>query len=373
MRKISRRAFLISAAAAACGRRKGTGYPGHLFVAAAGGRSVAAVDLTAFRLARQFSMEAAPAAVLAAPARRAVYALVPEAGLVCEIDAARLEAGRRARLGSPAAAMRMAPDGRSLWVLARDPWALVNIPLDGFRPGHRIRLPAAAAGFDISRDGLLAAAFPAEDRAGFASTAAGAIEHMVPAGPAPSMVRFRSDGKLLMAANPAARSITAVDVAAGRVAVRLPLPLEPVHFCATPDEGQWFISGPGRDAVVILYPYTTEVAETILGGKAPGAMMSIANPPYLFVANPSVGTVTVLDVDTRRLVAVMMVGQEPGEMLVTPDGQYAVVLNQRSGDVAVARVRSLRFDSQGKTRRYTAPPLFDLIPVGANPVSAVVV
>ena len=80
-----------------------------------------------------------------------------------------------------------------------------------------------------------------------------------------------------------------------------------------------------------------------------------------------------LDIDTRRLVAVMGVGQEPGEMLITPDGQYAMVLNQRSGDVAVARVRSLRFDSQGKTRRYTAPPLFDLIPVGENPVSAVVV
>jgi YVTN family beta-propeller protein len=371
MRKISRRALLISAAAAACGRRKGTGYPGHLFVAAAGGRSISAVDLTAFRLARQFPLEGAPSAVLAAPARRTVYGLVPESGMVCEIDAARLETRRRARINGPATAMRMAPDGGSLWVL--EPRALVNIPFESFRPGHRIRLPAAAAGFDISRDGLLAAAFPDEGRAGFASPSAASIERLAPAGPAPSMIRFRGDGKLLLAANRAARTVTAIDVAAARVAVHLPLPLEPVHFCATPDGGQWFVSGPGRDAVAIIYPYTTEVAETILGGKAPGAMMCIGNPPYLFVANPSSGTVTVLDIDTRKLVAVMVVGQEPGEMLVTPDGQYAVVLNQRSGDAAVARVRSLRFDSQGKTRRYTAPPLFNLIPVGENPVSAVVV
>lgn len=373
MRKISRRALLVSAAAAACGRRKGTGYPGHLFVAAAGGRSISAVDLTAFRLARQFPLEGAPSAVLAAPGRHAVYALVPDAGMVCEIDAERLQSGRRARLGSPAASMRMAPDGRSLWVLARDPHALVNIPFDNFRAAHRIHLPAAAADFDISQDNLLAAAFPGEGRAGFASSAAGAIERMLPAGPAPSMVRFRKDGKMLLAANRAARTVTALDVAAGRVAVHLPLPLEPVHFCVTADGGQWFVSGPGRDAVVIIYPYSTEVAETVLGGKAPGAMMCTDTPPYLFVANPPSGTVTVLDIDTRRLVAVMGVGREPGEMLITPDGQYAVVLNRGSGDVAVARVRSLRFDSQGKTRRYTAPPLFDLIPVGANPVSAVVV
>ena len=371
MRKISRRAFLVSAAAAACGRRKGTGYPGHLFVAAAGGRCISAVDLTAFRLARQLPLEGAPSAVLAAQGR--VYTLVPDSGVVYEINAARLEIGRHARLGGPAVVMRMAPDGRSLWVLSREPRALVNITLDNFRVGHRIRLPAAATDFDISEDGLLAAAFPAEGRAGFASPAAGAIERMAPAGAAPSMIRFRKDGKMALAANRAARTVTVIDVASARVAVHLPLPIEPVNFCVTADGGQWFVSGPGMDAVAILYPYTTEVAETILGGKAPGGMMCLANPPYLFVANPPAGTVTVLDIDTRKLVAVLGVGQEPGEMLVTPDGQYAVVLNQRSGDVAVARVRSLRFDSQGKTRRYTAPPLFDLIPVGGNPVSAVVV
>ena len=105
---------------------------------------------------------------------------------------------------------------------------------------------------------------------------------------------------------------------------------------------------PAWTRVAILYPYTTEVAETVLGGKAPGAMMCIDTPPYLFVANPPAGTVTVLDIDTRRLVAVMGVGQEPGEMLITPDGQYAVVLNQRSGDVAVARgaFPAVRFPGQ---------------------------
>ena len=153
--------------------------------------------------------------------------------------------GRHARLGGPAIAMRMAPDGRSLWVLSREPWALVNIPLESFRPGHRIRLPAAAADFDISQDGLLAAAFPAEGRAGFASPAAGAIERMAPAGPAPSTVRFRKDGKMLLAANRGARTVTAIDVASARVAVHLPLPLEPVHFCVTPMAASGLSPAPG--------------------------------------------------------------------------------------------------------------------------------
>ena len=153
----------------------------------------------------------------------------------------------------------------------------------------------------------------------------------------------------------------------------LPLPLEPACFCFNADGGQLFVSGPGMDAVVIVYPYQTEIAETVLAGKAPGAMTCSTLPPYLFVANPSTASVTVLDVDTRKLVCVIGVGQEPGQILLTPDGQYAMVLNRRSGDLAVVRVPALRLDSEGKPRRYTAPPLFNLIAVGAGPVSAAVV
>jgi YVTN family beta-propeller protein len=105
------------------------------------------------------------------------------------------------------------------------------------------------------------------------------------------------------------------------------------------------------DAVVIVYPYDTDVA-----------------PYYLMVANPESDGLTVLDIDTRKLVAVVNVGQEPSAIVVTPDRQYALVLNRRSGDVAVVRIPRLA----GATARQKTAPLFTMIPAGSGPVGAAV-
>ncbi len=123
------------------------------------------------------------------------------------------------------------------------------------------------------------------------------------------------------------------------------------------------------DGVVVVYPFDTEVAETILAGRAPAAM-AVTEPPgphYLLVANPETDGLTVLDVETRKLVAIVNVGQQPGHILITPDKQYALVLNRRSGDLAVLRIPALA------ARRYKSAPLFTMIPVGEGPVDAAVV
>jgi YVTN family beta-propeller protein len=127
------------------------------------------------------------------------------------------------------------------------------------------------------------------------------------------------------------------------------------------------------DAVAIVYPYQTEVAETILAGHAPSAMATTGPEAgsYLLVANPTSNSVTVLNIDDRRLVSVVEVGQEPREILITPDNQYALVLNEKSGDLAVVRLYSL--DNPQRAHRYKSAALFTLVPVGAKPVSAAVV
>jgi DNA-binding beta-propeller fold protein YncE len=153
--------------------------------------------------------------------------------------------------------------------------------------------------------------------------------------------------------------------------VRLPLPLAPRNFCFDGTGGQLFVTGEGMDAVVIVFPYNTEVDQTILAGHAPGAMA--VTDRYLMVANPDTSGITVLDVETRRLVALVQVGQRPRYILVTPDRQYALVLNEQSGDLAVIRVFSLAVTPNGAQRRYKSAPLFTMIPVGDRPVSAAVV
>ena len=182
-------------------------------------------------------------------------------------------------------------------------------------------------------------------------------------------MRFQSDGKQVLVASPADRSLTIFDAPSGRTVVRLPLPVEPANFCFNSDGGQLFVTGAGMDAVTIVFPYRTEVGETILAGHAPDGMAVSATPAYLFVSNPEAGCITVLDIDTRKLVARVPVGQEPHTILVTPDEQYALVLNRRSGDMAVVWIRALT----ARRHRTNPPPLFTMIPIGEQPVACAVV
>jgi YVTN family beta-propeller protein len=335
-------------------------------VANAGGRSVAAVDLSRFVLAKQIRVESAPGAVIPHPERPAVYVLMPESGGVCEIDAATLAVARSTRLGGPALSVRFAPDGKSLWVLQAR--ALVRLDAGRLRVAQSVALPGPAEDFDLSRDGLAAVAL-SRGKLALVRLDSGAVEHLADAGAEASLVRFQSDGKQVVAGSRTDRSVTIFDTRTGRKVVRLPLPVEPVNFCFNGDGGQLFVTGPGMDAVAIVFPYQTEVGETILAGRAPDGMAVSGNPPYLFVANPLSGSITVLDIDTRKLVAAVDVGQEPRRILITPDDQYALVLNRRSGDMAVVRIAALT----ARRHRTDPPPLFTLIPVGEQPVSAAVV
>ena len=368
---ISRRTLLLSPALAlaACRKPKATRFPGYCFVADQDGRSVAVVDLSSFRVRKQIHLDAAPTVVLRHPQRPVVFVLAPQNGTVYEIDAASLAAGRTARAGSQAVDMQVSPGGDALWVLYREPAALVEVPLNSLRPARRIRLAAPPDGFDLSSENRAAIASRQDRGIVMASLTSAAIERTIASGAEPSIVRFQSDGKQLLAGSRPDRNVTIFDVATGRTVVRLPLPLEPRHFCFTPDGGQLFISGDGMDAVVIVYPQREEVAETILAGHAPGVMaITDTSPSYLLVANPESSRITVFDVDMRKLVAVVQVGRRPGSILITPDNQYILVLNEQSGDLAVIRIFSL-----AARYRYKPAPLFTMIPVGEKPVSAAVV
>jgi YVTN family beta-propeller protein len=129
-----------------------------------------------------------------------------------------------------------------------------------------------------------------------------------------------------------------------------------------------FVTGEGSDAVVVVYPFQTEVAGTLLVGRAPGEMAATTTPSYLFVASPKSGDVSVLNLDTQRLVAAVSVGSEPCYIAITPGDELALVLNKTSGDMAVLRVGAIA----AKRGKNTPPPLFTMIPVGSAPTCAVV-
>jgi len=352
----------------ACGRRRATGFPGYAFVANAGEQSVTAVDLTEFAVVRQIRLDAVPSGVVAHGGRRCVYVLMPQNAAVFEIDAGALAVKRKLSLKGTAVSMRLAHDGTDLWVLCRSPHELVRVALDRFQATLRAKLPAEPADFDLSSDGLAAAVVFTEARSvGFLDLSKSGAAKFFPAGDDPRAVRFRLDGKLALVANRRTRMLTVVDAKSGATLVRLPLAVEPENFCTKADGGEMYITGKGMDAVVVVYPYWTEVAETRLAGRAPGAMAVSQSPEYLFATNPETGDVTVLEVETGNMLAAVKVGAQPCCITFTPDNQYALVVNHGSGDLAVIRMAAIR-----PGRNKTAP-LFTMIPVGTGPVSAVVV
>jgi YVTN family beta-propeller protein len=365
---LSRRALLLSTALLGCRRRKATGFPGYCFVANQEGRSLAVVDLSTFGRWSPVPLPDAPSEVLPHPRGSKVFALAPDSGTIFEIDVASLAVSRRRHFANRAISMMLAREGGGLWVLTREPAALLELSLDTLEPRRRIALPMPPDSFDLGADKRAAIASQAGQAVLIAALDRAAVERTVALTDEPGIVSFQQKGAQIVVGSQSSYSLTMIDATSGDLLVRLPIPIQPSHFCNA-DEGTLFVTGEGRDAVVIVYPYLTEIGETILAGHSPGAMAVAGR--FLLVANPDANRVTALDIDSRKLAAVVEVGQEPRQIVITPDNQYALVLNQKSGDLGVIRIAAL--DARERARRYKSAPLFTLIPVGEKPVSAAVV
>jgi DNA-binding beta-propeller fold protein YncE len=380
---ISRRSLLLtSAAAMACGARKSAPFHGFCFVANRGSKTVAVVDLEQFRVRRQIALDSAPAQILSHPkGAPQVYVLAPDSGTVYEISSSTLAVGRRAKVGNQAVSMLMSPAGDSLWVLYRDPAQLVELPLKTLQPGARISLPAEPDSFDVSFD---PAAEPRaivccrQNRTVSLVDPRKSTQHTMQVPIEPSLASFRRDGELLMVGSRPDRDLLMVDSRSGKTVVRLPLAVAPRYFQQNSD-GWLFITGEGADGVVIVFPYSTEVWQTLQAGRAPGVMAiseGEGTAELLLVANPDSNSVTVLDYRFQKLVAVIGVGMAPGQILLTggkSDEQYALVLNEKSGDMAVIRMLELNGPQISSKPRFKSAALLTMIPVGEEPVSGGIV
>ncbi len=367
---INRRQLLLAGSAAFLGAcQKSRAFPGYAFVANQEGRAIAVVDLGLFTVVRHIRLDGEPTAVLSHPRRDSVYVLTPENGMIHEINSADLTLRRKLSLSRQALSMRLSPDGKMLWVATIGSPHLAGISVESLRVETWIRLPVPPTDFDVAASPLgarAAVSFGGTGEVGIVDLEAHRLVHRVSAGSAVGAVRFRSDGRHALAANPGDRRLSIIDAGTGATVAQLILAVRPDHLCFTADGGQLFITGEGMDAVVVVYPYRTEVAQTRLAGHSPGAMAASRNPGYLFVANPAAGDVTIIEIDTQRVIAVAAVGADPAYITITPDGQYALVLNRASGDMAVIRLGAIKID-----RRRSAP-LLTMIPVGSRPVSAAV-
>jgi len=369
---MNRRKWLAAtglAALSACTRSKGTGYSGYALVANRGDSSLARVDLTIFQLAGTLSLSAPPSRIVVGKGAHA-YVLTPANGTVHLLAENQLKIARSRRVADHLSDLRLSGDGQSLWALSPHANELIQLDAATLSPSTRHRLAIPADSLDFSPTGHHVAAASDSGAVELLDLASGHRTRVET--PRLGQIRFRSDGKVLLAANLQNRSLLALDVPTLQTVVELPLAMQPDQLCFNADQGQLFVSGQGMDGIAVVFPFDTMyVDQTLLAGRDPGTMACSASPAYLLVASRTGSDLCILNIDTRKVVGFVETGGRPSFITVTPDSQYALVLDQMSGDMGVIRIpRSLT----GTERRLkTGGSLFTVISVGSKPVDAVVV
>jgi YVTN family beta-propeller protein len=347
----------------ACSHKKATRYQGWLLVASGTEKEIAVADLASFRRVNSVPLPCAADQLF--QAGPSVFALCRDSQAIVEIDAGDFRYKGKIGLPGKPLAVRLETGAKTALVLTDAAPALLRVDLVSKRVVSRLALPGAPADLDLNGD-VAAITIPAANsilRVALPAMKAAATNVGVPC----AAVRFRRDGKTILAAATAAREIVAIDARTGILLTRLPLPVSPSRFCFNADGGQMFVTGAGEDALAIVSPFQNQVEQTILAGRTPYAMAVSERRNLLFVTNPASGDLTILDIDTRGVSASVHVGELPGEVLLTPDGEYALVVDQRSGNVSVVRITTV-LDRKVKTK-----PLFTVFPTAADARSALIV
>ena len=360
---MTRRTLLSAALLAGCGRKLAPRYFGWLFVASAAERAIAVADLAEFHRVTTILLPRAPAQVLRAGEQ--VFVTCTDSRTIFEIDPLRLRVSGRIELAGKIIAAAVVPESKRLAALTVQPSALWLIDPVAKGVLRRTGLPEQPAGFDVTEH-LAAVAASAGNSVARISLADGSLAGTTNLGFPCGPVRFRMDGKAILAGASRTSEIATVDAASGALLARLPLPFVPANFCFNGDGGQMFVTG-GEDTIAIVNTYPSEVDQTIVAGRRPVGMAVAPQRNLLLVTNAGSGDLTILDIETRMLAASVHIGGDPGEVLLTPDEEYALVVGRDSGDVSVVRMNTV-LDHAVKTK-----PLFTVFAMGANPQSAAII
>jgi DNA-binding beta-propeller fold protein YncE len=362
--------------ATACARKKVVGYPGYALVTTGGENSLTVVDLLSFQVSKVVELGASPTAVVSSADGTRNYVLTPGNGTIHFFN------GQLGKVAAQQVADSLSeifprPGGKSLLALATGRQnQLVEVDAESLAVLRRHDIAATPVSLDVSSTGYAAVSTGKAGGVELINLATGERTRRQLSGEI-GTVRFRSDGRMLLVASYHDRSLTALDLPALRTVADLPLAMMPENLCFSADNGgQLFISGAEMDGVAIVFPYQImEVEQTVLAGRTPGVMACSSTPPYLFVASRDVSNISVLSVDTRKTIGVVEVGRKPGFVAITPDSRFALVLDEQSGDMAVIHIPSITSHklTPGMALSTRVGPLFTMVPVGSEPVSASII
>ena len=156
---MTRREWLATSgvlAASACRPPQATAYPGYALIATSGDPSLAAVDLSTFRLLRPVPLGAEPTAVLPGGPGNHVYVLTPKTGSIHLISPA-LKRVASARLSDEISGIRITADAKRLYAVSGSSKQLIEADTVTLRVIRRHRVSAEPAYLDLAETAPFAA------------------------------------------------------------------------------------------------------------------------------------------------------------------------------------------------------------------------
>ncbi len=349
--------------ATGCSRTLATRYFGWLLVASATEKGIAVADLSEFRRLNTIALNETPGQLLRVADK--VFATCPEARQLVEIDLGRFQAGARLQMPGRIVSAVASPDTGTIIVATAQPATLVMVEVKSGKITRRVALATDPSALDVA-GAQAAVASQTTDVISRFSLKDGAPLGDSKLGDLCGSMRFRNDGKAILAGLGKTRQIVTLNAETGALLARLPMRFAPGRFCFNADGGQMFVTATGEDAVVIVSPYQSQIDQTIVAGRTPWGMAVSATRNLLLITNPASGDLTILDIETRRLSASVHIGGEPGEVLLTPDEEYALVVGREAGDVAVVRMKTV-LDRSVRTK-----PLLTMFPMGGLPQASLI-
>jgi YVTN family beta-propeller protein len=210
-----------------------------------------------------------------------------------------------------------------------------------------VPIPISPHNVDITPDGrlLLATGMPAGASGGHAghgpsdggqlvlmdvSGSAPAAPDVVTVGGHPAHVVPDPQGRFAYLTDAETNSVVVVDLAARKVAERIPVQNYPHGLRLSPDGSLLAVANMKSGTVSLVDPRDPEKVAHVPVGRGPVQVAFDPSGRTLVVSLNSENKIAIVDVASRKVLRTAPVGRGPVQVFVTPDGKSALVANQGS-------------------------------------------
>ena len=157
-----------------------------------------------------------------------------------------------------------------------------------------------------------------------------ATPFVVTVGGHPSHVVPDAQGRFAYLTDAETNSVMVVDLAARKVAERIPVQNYPHGLRLSPDGSLLAVANMKSGTVSLVDPRDPKKVEHVPVGRGPVQVAFDPSGQTLVVSLNSENKIAIVDVASRKVLRTAPVGRGPVQVFVTPDGKTALVANQGS-------------------------------------------